>query len=40
MDKYVKNALMIGGAFLAISWLFDFRSVPGVGRLDVLDRGF
>jgi len=35
-----KNALYVAGAFIAISFLFDFKSVPIIGKLDLLDRPF
>jgi len=38
MKFETKNALMVGAAFLAISYLFDFKGVPVIGKLDILDR--
>lgn len=33
-----KTAAMYAVGLLAVSWLFDFRDVPIVGRLDVIQR--
>ena len=30
-----RNALMIGAAILAASYLFDFKNVPIIGALDI-----
>lgn len=33
-----KQAAMAVGAWLLVSWLFDFSNTPVVGRLDVIQR--
>jgi len=38
MNFETRNILMVGAAFLAVSYLFDFRNIPVIGALDIVDR--
>jgi hypothetical protein len=33
-----QTALMAAAGLFVISWLFDFRDIPVVGNLDIIDR--